>query len=112
MILWIDAQISPRIAPWIKQNLDIEAVPLRELGLRDADDMAIFVAAKNAEAAIITKDEDFAILVEKLSAPPQIIWLTCGNTSNSRLKEILASAFGDVINLLESGEPLVEISGR
>ncbi|WP_375341208.1 hypothetical protein [Plectonema radiosum] len=37
-------------------------------------------------------------MVDRLSAPPQIIWLTCGNTSNARLREIL-------------GETLVEISG-
>jgi predicted nuclease of predicted toxin-antitoxin system len=37
----------------------------------------------------MTKDSDFVDLVERLGPPPQIIWLTCGNTSNLRLREIL-----------------------
>jgi predicted nuclease of predicted toxin-antitoxin system len=51
-------------------------------------------------------------LVERLEAPPQIIWLTCGNTSNARLREILSSNLPDALELLKSGEKLVEISGE
>jgi len=28
--LWIDAQLSPALAPWITRELGIEAVPKRE----------------------------------------------------------------------------------
>jgi predicted nuclease of predicted toxin-antitoxin system len=58
----------------------------------------------------MTKDSDFVDLVERLEAPPQIIWLTCGNTSNDRLREILSSTLADALELLGSGEELVEIS--
>ncbi len=40
-----------------------------------------------------------------------IIWLTCGNTSNSRLKEILNARFLEALAILRSGEVLVEIRG-
>ncbi|MDF5718318.1 MAG: DUF5615 family PIN-like protein [Rhizonema sp. NSF051] len=30
---------------------------------------------------MITKDSDFVDLVDRLGTPPQIIWLTCGDTS-------------------------------
>jgi len=46
MIFWIDAQISPAIAFWIKHNFAIDAVSLRDIGLRDAEDTDIFQAAK------------------------------------------------------------------
>lgn len=59
----------------------------------------------------MTKDSDFVDLVERLEAPPQIIWLTCGNTSNARLCEILNSILPNALELLSSGEKLVEISG-
>ncbi|MEH1826540.1 MAG: DUF5615 family PIN-like protein [Nostoc sp.] len=36
----------------------------------------------------MTKDSDFAELVDRFGTPPQVIWLTCGNTSNDRLKEM------------------------
>ena len=38
MTLWIDAQISPAIAPWIKQNFPVDAFSLKDIGLRDAED--------------------------------------------------------------------------
>ena len=42
--------------------------------------------------------------------PPQIIWITYGNTSNAALKEILSKNLHNALRLLESGEPLVAIS--
>jgi predicted nuclease of predicted toxin-antitoxin system len=45
-----------------------------------------------------------------LGAPPQVIWLTRGNTSNARLREILSVSLEKALNLIEAGETLVEIS--
>jgi predicted nuclease of predicted toxin-antitoxin system len=110
MIIWIDAQLSPSIAFWIAENFNIQAVALRDLGLRDAEDIEIFDAAKKANAIVMTKDSDFVSLLEKFDAPPKIIWLTCGNTSNANLKIILSKTLQDAIDFLESGEKIVEIS--
>ena len=60
----------------------------------------------------MTKDRDFVDLVEQYGSPPQVIWLTCGNTSNARLKEILTATLLDALELLRSGERLVEITGN
>jgi predicted nuclease of predicted toxin-antitoxin system len=48
-------------------------------------------------------------LIEELGSPPQVIWLTCGNTSNVRLKEILKQTLAKAIDLLQAGESIVEI---
>jgi predicted nuclease of predicted toxin-antitoxin system len=109
--IWIDAQLSPAIAAWIANTFGITAVALRDLGLRDAEDTEIFEAAKSQGVILMTKDSDFVDLVDRLEAPPQIIWLTCGNTSNARLQEILSSTLPDALQLLQTGEKLVEISG-
>jgi predicted nuclease of predicted toxin-antitoxin system len=45
-----------------------------------------------------------------MGPPPQIIWITSGNTSNTRLQEILGAVWPGVIQLLDSGEKLVEIA--
>jgi predicted nuclease of predicted toxin-antitoxin system len=84
---------------------------LRDLGLRDAEDPEVFEAAKSQGIILMTKDSDFVDLVDRLESPPQIIWLTCGNTSNARLKKILSSTLSDALQLLQTGERLVEISG-
>lgn len=71
----------------------------------------IFEAAKAQGAIIITKDRDFVDLVDCYGSPPQIIWLTCGNTSNTRLREILSVTLLEALQLLRLGERLVEIGG-
>lgn len=81
-----------------------------DLQLRDAKDAEIFNAARQNNAVVMTKDSDFLLLLERLGPPPQVIWVTCGNTSNTRLKEILTALFPKAIELLEAGEGLVEIS--
>ncbi len=59
----------------------------------------------------MTKDSDFVDLVNRFGGPPQIILLTCGNTSNARLKEILGSTLLEALEFLNTGEVLVEIRG-
>jgi len=58
----------------------------------------------------MTKDDDFVRLLERHGPPPQIIWLRCGNTSNAYLRQLLGVTLPDVLAMLESGEPLVEIT--
>jgi predicted nuclease of predicted toxin-antitoxin system len=111
MTIWIDAHLSPAIAVWITNTFGITAFALRDVGLRDAEDPEIFEAAKAQSVILMTKDSDFADLVDRLGSPPQVIWITCGNTSNARLREILSVALPQALELLRLGEALVEISG-
>ena len=110
MKIWLDAHISHLLAPWLSERFDVEVSPARDVGHLTSDDDVIFEAARAASAIVMTKDADFVRLVESLGAPPQVIWLTCGNTSNRELREILERVFEDVLELLRSGEPIVEIS--
>ncbi len=110
MILWIDAQLSPIIAPWISETFNLEAYSVRDLGLLDAKDLQIFDAARAKKAVVMTKDSDFLLLLDQYGPPPQILWITCGNTSNVRLKEILAKNLPVAIQMLERGERLIEMS--
>ena len=109
MVIWVDAQLSPAIAAWLTNSYPLSAHAVRDLGLREASDRTIFLAARSASAVVMTKDSDFVRLLEEFGPPPQVIWLTSGNTSNARLKQILTSALPRAIILLESGEPLVEV---
>ena len=76
MIPWIDAQLSPALVPWLGSTFEISALALRDLGLRDATDREIFLAARREGAIVVTKDGDFVRLLEDLGPPPQVIWIT------------------------------------
>jgi predicted nuclease of predicted toxin-antitoxin system len=82
----------------------------RDWGFRDAKDVPIFHAAREAGAVIMRKDSDFVLLLERFGPPPQILWVTCGTTSNARRRDVLRKSFPEARARLEQGEPLVEIS--
>ena len=109
-MIWIDAQMSPVITAWITANFPVPCLAVRDVGLRDAEDREIFLEARKHSAIVMTKDSDFILLQNELGAPPKIIWITCGNTSNARLKEILTVTPTDALALLDAGEDLVEVN--
>lgn len=109
MTLWLDAQISPSLAVWLRMRFDLDAVAVRDVGLRDAEDTEIFAAAAQPGVVVMTKDSDFVELLQRHGPPPQVLWLRCGNTSNMRLKQLLSRSLPAVLGMLRDGEPLVEI---
>jgi predicted nuclease of predicted toxin-antitoxin system len=112
MKIWIDAQLPPTLANWLTDTFDLEATALRDLELRDAQDIEIFEAARVENAVIMTKDSDFIDLVCRLGSPPQILWLTCGNVTNRNLRRLLAATLPDALERLCQGEVMIEISNN
>ena len=100
---------APSVAAWITATFGIVAHAVRDLGLRDAKDQPILQAARAAGAVVMTKDSDFVEMLQRLGPPPKVFWLTCGNTSNARLREILSRELLAAVARLEGGESLVEI---
>ena len=109
MTLWLDAQLPPSIAAWIATIFGLNCSAVRDLNLRGAKDPLIFEAARAAGAVVMTKDWDFVELLRAKGPPPAVILITCGNTSNTKLRQVLSRSLADAIRLIESGEPLVEI---
>lgn len=112
MKIWLDAQLSPAIAKWMHEAFDIEealAVQVDQ-NLRSTKDLDLFERAREVGAVVMTKDRDFVDLLERLGPPPQVLWITCGNTSNRALERILSRAMPEALALLRQGEPLIEIS--
>lgn len=108
--IWIGAQLSPALAAWIKRNYEeVEAKSVRAVGLRDAEDEEIYQAARKAEVIVMTKDSDFLNLLDRLGPPPKVSWVTCGNTSNRRMRQILKQTLHSAVGMLEGEEEIVEI---
>ncbi|MEX1315699.1 MAG: DUF5615 family PIN-like protein [Synechococcaceae cyanobacterium] len=87
----------------------IQALPVRELGLRNADDREIFAQARSAGAVVMTKDRDFLHLLFEQGPPPQVIWLREGNSSNQALQAVLLRTLEQALASLRDGEPWVEV---
>ncbi len=109
MHIWIDAQLPPSLAVWLRHTFRVDARHVEALGLLRATDEHIFRSAREAKALVITKDADFVRLLEVHGPPPRVLWITFGNTNNSELQRRLEQHWVWASEQFEAGEPLVEI---
>lgn len=109
MVIWLDIHLSPAIGLWIMERFGVDCDAMRDLGHQRTEDAAAFFAARGKVDVIMTKDSDFVRLVEQHGAPPAVIWLTCGNTSNQALRHLLGVRLADALRLITAGERLIEI---
>lgn len=104
----VDAQLPPALAQWLR-DAGHEAQAVREVGLREAEDSAIWQHAQAEGRVIVTKDEDFAQRAQSLAAGPVIVWLRIGNTSNAALREWLIPQLPQLVELIGQGYRVVEV---
>ncbi|MGH9892893.1 MAG: DUF5615 family PIN-like protein [bacterium] len=110
LLIWIDAQLPPAAATWLRDLGESEVLHVRELGFEREEDPPLFAKAREAGAVVVTKDSDFVQLQQVKGAPPAVVWVTCGNIRNKDLRDLLTRAWPRVRELLLAGESLVEIS--
>jgi predicted nuclease of predicted toxin-antitoxin system len=109
MRIWLDVHLPPALIPWLKERFEVEAEAFRSVGWTREADESVFSNLRKEGEVVMTKDSDFVALAEAKGPPPQVIWVTCGNTSNKNLRRILEGTMEDAIELLNRGEPIVEI---
>jgi len=88
MKLLFDQNISFRIIPKLLESFP-GSKQIRELGLEDNSDLAIWKYARNHGFAIVTFDADFFDLSNLHGHPPKIIWLRTGNRKTGSLAELI-----------------------
>jgi len=104
----LDAQLPPALAQWLREA-GHEARAAREVGLREAEDSAIWRHAQAQNLVIVTKDEDFARRAQTGATGPVIVWLRVGNTSNAALRAWLVPQLPELVRLIGQGGRLVEV---
>ncbi len=104
----IDAQLPPALADWLRDK-GHEAVAVRDIGLRDADDRAIWAKATLDQAVIITKDQDFALLAATAADGPQVLWVRTGNLVNRLLLARFEQAWPEIEAHLSVAATVVEL---
>lgn len=79
------------------------------LGLTRAGDATIWQHARETDAIIVTKDEDFALLAQLRPSGPAVVWIRVGNTRKAELIRRVAAAWARVVEALQRGESLTEL---
>lgn len=101
--VWVDAQLPPALAGWLRDLGESQAAHVQDLGLLSAEDLEIYEKARLADAVVITKDSDFIQIQDRKGPPPRILWLTCGNRNNRFLKDLIVRSWPRVKDLLSAG---------
>jgi len=86
--LIFDQNISFRVVPKVLDFLP-NSIHVRTLNLEDTKDESIWHYAKRYGDAIITFDQDFSELAMLRGAPPKVIWLRIGNSTNNEIADFL-----------------------
>lgn len=107
---WIDANLPPQLAIWLKESFSVNAIHLKDIGLLCASDKEILLKASGKPVVILTKDEDFADVLRRAKGFPKIIWITVGNISNQQLKKIILDNFAAAVSKLSHEYNIVEIT--
>ncbi len=110
---WIDNNLPPQMAIWLKEGFNVSAKSFFELNFQNTEDTEVFKIAANKLNTIIitTKDVDFVKLSDQRNSLPKILYLNVGNISNKKLKELIDKSFRQVLQtFIETDELLVEIN--
>jgi predicted nuclease of predicted toxin-antitoxin system len=93
----VDANLPPALARWLASE-GHEAQHVSDFGMEGMSDRAIWARAREIDACIVTKDEDFILLQALDRAGPAIVWIRIGNAVRSVLFAALALAVacGDI----------------
>ena len=103
----VDAQLPPTLAEWLRRK-GFEANAVRELGLRDADDLTIWRFACERSAIVVTKDEDF-IGLATLRPGARVLWVRTGNIATPMLLARFDAVIDGVVRHFDSGAQVVEL---
>ena len=103
MKLLFDQNVSPWLCDALS-DLFPNSLYVRDLGLREADDAAIWDYASLHGNAIVTKDADFRQRSFLSGHPPKIVWLRMGNCSTRNIADLLRRRAGDIEEFLADAE--------
>jgi predicted nuclease of predicted toxin-antitoxin system len=104
----VDNQLPASLAQWINSH-GCHADHVVNLNLGQSSDTIIWSFAVRTNAAIISKDEDFAQLTVMRTESVPVIWLRFGNCRTPALLANMERVWPEIIRQLDAGARLIEV---
>lgn len=73
-----------------------QSVHVRDVGLKSADDPAVWHYAKEHQLMIVSKDSDLHQRSFVLGHPPKLVWVRLGNCSTTEVESLLRRNFSAI----------------
>ena len=107
----VDAQLPPALARMLAAK-GFTAEHVYDVELGEAEDNKIWAYAKQVNAIILTKDEDFIVLASFDPNGPPIVWVRLGNTTKQALLTWFEPLLPAITASLAEGNKLVELTNH
>lgn len=100
MKLLLDQNLSPRLLGALEPVYPGSS-HVRLVGLRDADDDAVWDYARNHGFIIVSKDSDYHQRSFLYGFPPKVIWIRLGNCPTSEIEQLLRQRESSILEFCE-----------
>ena len=87
----VDAQLPPALASLLRAH-GHQADHVNDIGPGDAPDRSLWEFARENDAVIVTKDEDFSLLFALRGEPAAVVWVRIGNYASRRPALVVRAA--------------------
>ena len=108
MKLLIDNQLPQALAAHLRHR-GHDCVHVADAGLDEADDLTVWNHALAEGRVVVSKDEDFILLVTRPGDAGHLIWVRLGNCRNSALLEAFDRLHDQIVAAIDRGQRVVEI---
>ena len=98
-----DQNLSPRLCELLADAYP-GSVHVRDVGLRDASDQAIWSYAGEHGFVIVSKDSDFQQQSLLFGSPPKFIWLRVGNCKTAHIHDVFRKYADAIENFVRHGD--------
>jgi predicted nuclease of predicted toxin-antitoxin system len=106
----VDQNLPPHLVYWLREKQH-SATHAQFENLGQCDDQTIWKWAEANDAIVVSKDQDFANRVSRLTAP-SFLWIRWGNIRKQLLIERLEKVWSEVIKEFEAGGRFVELQEK
>ncbi len=110
MKLLLDQNLSHRILPVIASAFP-ESKHVKDFGMSEADDTAIWHLAARDGFAIVSKDSDFLYRSLLSKGQPKVIQLRAGNCSSRQIQELILREVPAIKHFLADPEETLLVLG-
>lgn len=100
MKLLFDQNLSHKLTAKLS-SIYPDSTHVKVVNLATADDLEVWLFAKNNDYTIATQDSDFIDIGLINGYPPKIIWLRCGNKSSKNIEQILRENYNIIKEFVE-----------
>jgi len=101
--LLFDQNLSHKLARRVA-DLFPNSTHVREVGLKEAEDPAVWEYAKQQSFLIVSKDADFHQRSFLLGFPPKVVWIRLGNCTTAEVEQVIRKNFESIKVFAEDEE--------